>query len=200
MRPSSTRLTGISGSNTVFSCSQTLCSSKGPSTAAAAAAAGCCPSASASFPAMRNRPPSSVVTVNWPPNDCAISTRVPAGSTASAPLGILVASQSRASTIGPLPCGGVSMTCTTGRLPDRKSTRLNSSHLVISYAVFCLKKNKTKHSHDRYHAFEPALSPAHTKLFRAILTYTLGITTVPLTTLPTGCRLQLTHPAYSPTP
>src|SRR5256885_11525837 len=27
-------------------------------------------------------------------------------------------------------------------LPDRKSTRLNSSHLVISYAVFCLKKKK----------------------------------------------------------
>src|SRR5256885_5380197 len=29
---------------------------------------------------------------------------------------------------------------------DRKSTRLNSSHLVISYAVFCLKKKK-KHPH-----------------------------------------------------
>src|SRR6266850_5830967 len=28
------------------------------------------------------------------------------------------------------------------RGPDRKSTRLNSSHLVISYAVFCLKKKK----------------------------------------------------------
>src|SRR5258705_3287927 len=28
------------------------------------------------------------------------------------------------------------------RLRDRKSTRLNSSHLGISYAVFCLKKNK----------------------------------------------------------
>src|SRR5688500_20081167 len=28
-------------------------------------------------------------------------------------------------------------------LQDRKSTRLNSSHLVISYAVFCLKKKKT---------------------------------------------------------
>src|ERR1035441_10949787 len=28
---------------------------------------------------------------------------------------------------------------------DRKSTRLNSSHLGISYAVFCLKKNKYKH-------------------------------------------------------
>src|SRR5256885_3088949 len=30
-------------------------------------------------------------------------------------------------------------------LEDRKSTRLNSSHLVISYAVFCLKKKKHLH-------------------------------------------------------
>src|ERR1039457_7539763 len=30
---------------------------------------------------------------------------------------------------------------------DRKSTRLNSSHLVISYAVFCLKKKKTTNEH-----------------------------------------------------
>src|SRR2546426_2319970 len=30
------------------------------------------------------------------------------------------------------------------RSRDRKSTRLNSSHLVISYAVFCLKKKKKK--------------------------------------------------------
>src|SRR3712207_7159123 len=29
-----------------------------------------------------------------------------------------------------------------GREPDRKSTRLNSSHANISYAVFCLKKKK----------------------------------------------------------
>src|SRR2546426_2759862 len=29
-------------------------------------------------------------------------------------------------------------------LRDRKSTRLNSSHLVISYAVFCLKKKKKR--------------------------------------------------------
>src|SRR5690242_20821591 len=29
-------------------------------------------------------------------------------------------------------------------LPDRKSTRLNSSHMSISYAVFCLKKKKKK--------------------------------------------------------
>src|SRR3989454_8056724 len=36
---------------------------------------------------------------------------------------------------------------------DRKSTRLNSSHLVISYAVFCLKKkkkNKTQFTRTRY--------------------------------------------------
>src|SRR5262245_64600761 len=32
------------------------------------------------------------------------------------------------------------------RRADRKSTRLNSSHLGISYAVFCLKKKKTKDS------------------------------------------------------
>src|SRR5699024_11432428 len=31
--------------------------------------------------------------------------------------------------------------------PDRKSTRLNSSHVSISYAVFCLKKKKT-HTHN----------------------------------------------------
>src|SRR2546421_4070636 len=32
------------------------------------------------------------------------------------------------------------------RIADRKSTRLNSSHDQISYAVFCLKKKKKKHS------------------------------------------------------
>src|SRR5256885_11839371 len=33
-----------------------------------------------------------------------------------------------------------------GAQQDRKSTRLNSSHLVISYAVFCLKKKKNKYT------------------------------------------------------
>src|SRR2546429_2964955 len=33
--------------------------------------------------------------------------------------------------------------------PDRKSTRLNSSHGYISYAVFCLKKKKTKRPRTR---------------------------------------------------
>src|SRR2546426_7594754 len=32
--------------------------------------------------------------------------------------------------------------CVWEAIVDRKSTRLNSSHLVISYAVFCLKKKK----------------------------------------------------------
>src|SRR5256885_4067923 len=37
---------------------------------------------------------------------------------------------------------------------DRKSTRLNSSHLVISYAVFCLKKKKKSPKSFYYHSSE----------------------------------------------
>src|SRR5688500_20015664 len=37
------------------------------------------------------------------------------------------------------------------RQPDRKSTRLNSSHLVISYAVFCLKKKNCPSHSTRVH-------------------------------------------------
>src|SRR2546426_9269431 len=40
--------------------------------------------------------------------------------------------------------GGVLRHGAHGREGDRKSTRLNSSHLVISYAVFCLKKKKKR--------------------------------------------------------
>src|SRR2546426_2529895 len=36
------------------------------------------------------------------------------------------------------------LTTRGGEVLDRKSTRLNSSHLVISYAVFCLKKKKKR--------------------------------------------------------
>src|SRR5256885_3787719 len=45
---------------------------------------------------------------------------------------------------------------------DRKSTRLNSSHLVISYAVFCLKKKKTARPalFERAGCRTPALSTA----------------------------------------
>src|SRR5688572_32561677 len=40
---------------------------------------------------------------------------------------------------------------------DRKSTRLNSSHSQISYAVFCLKKKKQKNNHPEQYQF-PNLS------------------------------------------
>src|SRR5256885_5239733 len=39
---------------------------------------------------------------------------------------------------------GFAVVLTKRETQDRKSTRLNSSHLVISYAVFCLKKKKKK--------------------------------------------------------
>src|SRR5437660_8902557 len=50
----------------------------------------------------------------------------------------------------PMPSGGI----------DRKSTRLNSSHVAISYAVFCLKKKKRKTSETRfrYEKYNPVSS------------------------------------------
>ena len=47
-------------------------------------------------------------------------------------------------------CGN--LTAAVGSFADRKSTRLNSSHDQISYAVFCLKKKKKKttHTHTQY--------------------------------------------------
>src|SRR5436190_8967491 len=41
---------------------------------------------------------------------------------------------------------------------DRKSTRLNSSHTVISYAVFCLKKKKRRHAAEIIRLVDFALS------------------------------------------
>src|SRR6266540_1319515 len=43
-------------------------------------------------------------------------------------------------------------------LRDRKSTRLNSSHITISYAVFCLKKKKTRKKPCRV-KFKPTTRP-----------------------------------------
>src|SRR5258708_10093975 len=50
-----------------------------------------------------------------------------------------------------------------GTLRDRKSTRLNSSHQIISYAVFCLKKKKKKNIHitHRMHSYSQPLSAQH---------------------------------------
>src|ERR1039457_3627160 len=48
--------------------------------------------------------------------------------------------RARVATLNPIPSG-----CAVGSdSTDRKSTRLNSSHLVISYAGFCLKKNRIR--------------------------------------------------------
>src|SRR5256885_6344748 len=47
--------------------------------------------------------------------------------------------------------------CGSDRDGDRKSTRLNSSHLVISYAVFCLKK---KNEIIRFHVSQLFLEPS----------------------------------------
>src|SRR5256885_8525695 len=50
---------------------------------------------------------------------------------------------------------------------DRKSTRLNSSHLVISYAVFCLKKKKAMPSTPVYARTTPRPdTPSHHPLMR----------------------------------
>src|SRR5438445_6956428 len=66
-------------------------------------------------------------------------------------------------------CTDSSMSCVTKRMVlrsarqmrrDRKSTRLNSSHANISYAVFCLKKKKHD-LHDREHVFARRLAGLH---------------------------------------
>src|SRR2546422_6450869 len=48
----------------------------------------------------------------------------------------------------------------TGARGDRKSTRLNSSHGYISYAVFCLKKKKIQHYRQTHHALPARLRRA----------------------------------------
>src|SRR5256885_11979563 len=51
-----------------------------------------------------------------------------------------------------------------GQRGDRKSTRLNSSHLVISYAVFCLKKKKNI-CLAKYHSYETPHDSEHLHVF-----------------------------------
>src|SRR5256885_8000521 len=53
--------------------------------------------------------------------------------------------RSSSSPAPPWPSSTPTTTPTSRANRDRKSTRLNSSHLVISYAVFCLKKKKKMH-------------------------------------------------------
>src|SRR2546430_10959766 len=61
----------------------------------------------------------------------------------------------------PTTCSRHRCSSSTAPMPthtDRKSTRLNSSHSQISYAVFCLKKKKTE-------TIEPSFAYSPTKLF-----------------------------------
>src|SRR5205807_8267131 len=55
------------------------------------------------------------------------------------------------STLGKALGGAAQCLAQRGRDEDRKSTRLNSSHLVISYAVFCLKKKNNTEYPFLYH-------------------------------------------------
>src|SRR5256885_6094658 len=72
------------------------------------------------------------------PAPCSTSTECPSPTSDSTPAG------TRATRFS-----AVLISLGTPTIIDRKSTRLNSSHLVISYAVFCLKKKKksSKHQH-----------------------------------------------------
>src|SRR3712207_7369634 len=54
---------------------------------------------------------------------------------------VVEGAEQAAAVVEPFGCQGV------GQLQDRKSTRLNSSHANISYAVFCLKKKKKREPH-----------------------------------------------------
>src|SRR5258708_16340126 len=57
--------------------------------------------------------------------------------------------------------------CCTGcsaPFEDRKSTRLNSSHQIISYAVFCLKKKKINTFH--YRSFDPLIEDKLCVIFK----------------------------------
>src|SRR5438034_6912626 len=59
------------------------------------------------------------------------------------PYTTLFRSSSPTSTLAPSASGlAANSVSVSGNSEDRKSTRLNSSHTVISYAVFCLKKKK----------------------------------------------------------
>src|SRR5688500_19896709 len=88
---------------------------------------------------MRRLPPTSTL---FPYTTLFRSNAIVSGVKVSASVALLcVSSSSRAETKSRTRCSNSS---------DRKSTRLNSSHLVISYAVFCLKKKKkTQYHHAR---------------------------------------------------
>src|SRR5256885_1148260 len=88
---------------------------------------------------------------------------------------------------------------------DRKSTRLNSSHLVTSYAVFCLKKTKYLNkksdmdlaakglgAKEWNNSLKTKLSLLPKNLFRIRMSRNFGMTMLTMTNLSTQCLIQLT--------
>src|ERR1022692_2834538 len=73
----------------------------------------------------------------------------------------------------------------SNRHADRKSTRLNSSHLVISYAVFCLKKKKNNRSTRTTQSTTNSVPFAVCKSLWTLPSH--------LRRLPSSCSRQLTH-------
>src|SRR2546430_7468204 len=71
---------------------------------------------------------------------------------------------------------------------DRKSTRLNSSHSQISYAVFCLKKKKNQH-----HPFLPHHAIRVLSTYHAPVEHLATIRPLPAHSLPTPPTLPHAH-------
>src|SRR5256885_564657 len=97
---------------------------------------------------------------------------------------------------------------------DRKSTRLNSSHLVISYAVFCLKKKNKYVNKNSYidlaakglggkewnNSLKTKMYLLPQKLFRIRMSRNFGMKMLTMTNLSTKCLIQITKLAYDATP
>src|SRR3712207_6950892 len=99
---------------------------------------------------------------------------------------------------GPVPVA-VLPSCGGGKGRDRKSTRLNSSHANISYAVFCLKKkNTTQQTHSTTSYFRPKVALSSNILFRYSLSYTsVKIYTFQCTACGNDLRHSVRHPDMS---
>src|SRR5947199_244847 len=79
-----------------------------------------------------------------------------------------------------------------GTVRDRKSTRLNSSHLGISYAVFCLKKNNSRSLKNVQFVAADGSSPAFLRVnFRKGSTTMFVSTTYTLAMAGAGTRISL---------
>src|SRR5258708_20721809 len=87
---------------------------------------------------MIRRPPRSTL---FPYTTLFRSELLPAEKTIPSKRGPYLRSRLHGTDIDPFALELARLSLTLTDIPDRKSTRLNSSHQIISYAVFCLKKN-----------------------------------------------------------